>query len=333
MTAPAGRRWVGIAVLAVLAAGLGVLRLTIDRPPGEAGSLRLAWPAPEWAAFRWTAVTVALIVGAALAVSGVLLQALLRSPLASPFILGLSSGAGLGVAAAMFIASAAGAPLLGAGSTMLPALLGALGSLMVVYILGQRRGWIDPVSLVLMGVVVATICGALTLFLQYLSPGGMREDLLRWMFGRIPQGESPATLAITGAVTVVAIVASVFLGRAMDAATLGEDEARSIGLAIGRLRLVMFFIAGALAATAVTLAGPIGFVGIIAPHAARLIIGPRHALLVVGSALCGMIVLLAADVASQLIYLRTGRMPVGVFTALLGGPAFIWLLRSGRGQS
>jgi iron complex transport system permease protein len=122
------------------------------------------------------------------------------------------------------------------------------------------------------------------------------------------------------------------MGRAMDAATLGDDEARSIGLAIGPLRLSLFFLAGALTSVAVALAGPIGFVGLIAPHAARLVLGPRHAALVVGAALVGVTLLVAGDVVSQIIAVSGGRMPVGVFTALIGGPAFIWLLRSGKGQ-
>ncbi|MHC4141211.1 MAG: iron chelate uptake ABC transporter family permease subunit [Planctomycetota bacterium] len=123
------------------------------------------------------------------------------------------------------------------------------------------------------------------------------------------------------------------MGRAMDAATLGDDEARSVGLALGRLRLWMFALAGALTAGAVALCGPIAFVGLIAPHATRLVLGPRHGRLVLGSALVGVALVVGADVSRQAIDLGGGRMPIGVFTALIGGPAFIWLLRSGRGQA
>ncbi len=123
------------------------------------------------------------------------------------------------------------------------------------------------------------------------------------------------------------------MGRAMDVATLGDDEARSVGLSLGPLRAWMFLLAGALTAGAVALCGPIGFVGLIAPHAARLVLGPHHTPLVIGAALAGVILVVGADVARQAIDLGTGRMPIGVFTALIGGPAFIWLLRTGRGQS
>ena len=123
------------------------------------------------------------------------------------------------------------------------------------------------------------------------------------------------------------------MGRAMDAATLGDDEARSVGLAIGRLRLVMFVLAGALTAVTVALAGPIGFVGLIAPHAARLILGPHHGMLIVGAALCGVVLVVGSDVARQAIDFGAGRMPIGIFTAVIGGPAFIYLLLTGKGQS
>ena len=126
---------------------------------------------------------------------------------------------------------------------------------------------------------------------------------------------------------------AVSMGRSMDAATLADDEAHSVGLAIGRQRLAMFVLAGILAAVAVAVVGPIGFVGLIAPHVARLILGPRHGLLALGAALCGVVLLVGADVARQALDLGAGRMPPGIFTAIIGGPMFIWLLLTGRGQS
>ena len=321
---------VGILLLAGLAVGLILLRMLMDRPPG--GSLRLAWPEPSYAVFRRTAVIVCLLVGSSLGVSGVLLQALLRNPLASPFILGLSSGAGLGVMLSWFLADRTGLGLFVAGGETLPAIIGSIVTLAIVYALGQRRGWLDPVSLVLIGVVVAAICGAVIMMLHHLSPGGVREDITRWMFGRIPQGVATGTLLLTGGLSMAAIIIAFGCGRAMDAATLGDDEARSIGVPLRRLRTMLFIVAGLLTATAVAIAGPIGFVGLIAPHATRLLIGPRHAPLVIGAALAGAVLMLLAEVASQALHTGAGRMPVGIFTALLGGPTFIWLLRSGRGQ-
>jgi iron complex transport system permease protein len=272
-------------------------------------------------------------VGAGLATSGVLLQALLRNPLASPFILGISAGAGLGVMAALYAAHVLGFRGAGPATDMLPAMIGALAVLATVYALAQRRGWLDPVSLVLVGVIVSAICGALIMLLQHLVPTGLHGEITRWMMGRIPESVPGATLALAGGLSIGGVAIAAYMGRAMDAATLSDDEARSVGLALGRLRLWMFALAGALTAGAVALCGPIAFVGLIAPHATRLILGPRHRRLVLGSALAGVLLVVGADVVRQAIDLGGGRMPIGVFTALIGGPAFIWLLRSGRGQA
>jgi iron complex transport system permease protein len=214
-----------------------------------------------------------------------------------------------------------------------PAVLGALAALAVVYALGQRRGWLDPISLVLVGVIVSAICGAGIMFFQHLVDTGLRSQFTLWLMGSIPEAVSMPVLTVAGVIAGVGLVVGVMLGRAMDAATLGDDEARTVGLSIGGLRLAIFVLAGVLAAATVALAGPIGFVGLVAPHAARLVLGPQHAILVIGAALCGIALVVGADVARQSLDIGAGRMPVGIFTALLGGPAFIWLLLSGRGQA
>lgn len=332
----ARRRAVGLSVLAALALGAAVLRILIDRDLD--GSVSLSAPDPSYAWVRWTALAVGATVGASLGTSGVLLQALLRNPLASPFILGISAGAGLGVMVAMYAAHEAGsqaAPPVWAtgGSYLLPSLAGALAVLGTVYGLSQRRGWLDPVSLVLIGVIVSAICGALIMLLQHLVPTGLHGELTRWMMGRIPESTAPVTLAAAGGLSVAGLVVAAVMGRSMDAATLGDDEARSVGLSLGPLRVWMFVLAGALTAGSVALCGPIAFVGLIAPHAARLVLGPRHTILVVGAALAGIILVVGADVGRQATQLGGGRMPIGVFTALIGGPSFIWLLRTGRGQA
>jgi len=321
----------GMAVLLLLAAAVSVLRILIDR--SLEGDVTLALPRPQYAWVRWTALAVGASVGAGLATSGVLLQALLRNPLASPFILGISAGAGLGVMAALYAAHVLGVRAFGPGTDVLPAFAGALAVLGTVYMLAQRRGWLDPVSLVLVGVIVSAICGALIMLLQHLVPTGLHGEITRWMMGRIPESVPGPTLVLAGGLSVAGVVIAMVMGRAMDAATLGDDEARSVGLALGRLRLWLFALAGALTAGAVALCGPIAFVGLIAPHATRLVLGPRHGWLVLGSALVGVALVVGADVTRQAIDLGGGRMPIGVFTALIGGPAFIWLLRSGRGQA
>jgi iron complex transport system permease protein len=324
------RQVIGLACLLVIAGGMCVLRLLITRADG---SVALAWPGDSIIGFRATALTVGVVVGCALAVAGVLLQALLRNPLAEPFILGISSGAGLGVMAAMYLAYR----LHGAGATgeqrLVPAIIGALLTLAAVYALGQRRGWLDPVSLVLVGVIVSAICGAGIMFFQHLVDTGLRGQFTTWLMGYIPEAVDAWVLRISAMLAIAGLVVGGVMGRAMDAATLGDDEARSIGLSIGPVRLMIFALAGVLAASTVALAGPIGFVGLIAPHLARLVLGPKHTPLVFGAALCGIAIIVGADVARQAVDVGAGRMPIGIFTALVGGPAFIWLLLSGRGQS
>ncbi len=329
MTGRTGRQLATFALLLLAVILICLLRLTVDRDPG--GGLGLAWPDPAYARYRWIPMANALIAGTALAISGMLLQALLRNPLASPFILGVSSGAGLGVMAAMYLAYVTGSAAPQVAGSALPAISGALGTLALVYALGQRRGFIDPVSLILVGVVVATICNAGIMFFQHLVPTGLRGEFTAWLMGHIPENTPTSGLLLTGGITAAGLLAAAAMGRSLDAATLSDDEARSVGLAIGKQRLISFALAGVLAAAAVTVVGPIGFVGLIAPHLARLLLGPRHTPLAVGAALCGMAVMVGADAARQAIDLGGGRMPPGVFTALIGGPFFIWLLMKGRG--
>jgi iron complex transport system permease protein len=331
MTGVGPRQITGLVVLAVAVLGAVLLRLLVYRD--LEGVVTWTWPTGEIASLRLTAIASAAIVGTALAVSGVLLQALLRNPLASPFILGVSSGAALGVMTAGYAATVLSVGWLTGLSSVGPALAGALAALGLVYALGRRRGLMDPLSLVLVGVIVSSICAALIMLLQHLAPHGLRSDLVGWMMGHIRQGTEPWLLVTGGVIALGGAVVSCRLGRAMDGATFGDDEARSIGVRIGPLRRWMFLLAGALAAIAVALAGPIGFVGLVAPHAGRLLLGPRHTALVPGAALLGILLLVLGDVLSQVISTGTGHIPVGVFTALVGGPAFIWLLRSGSGQA
>ncbi|MCZ6834297.1 MAG: iron ABC transporter permease [Planctomycetota bacterium] len=325
------RQSVKFGALVLGATGFAILSLLIDRSPD--GVISLAWPDASFARFRFTALAVGIIVGAALAISGVLLQALLRNPLASPYILGVSNGAGLGVMFAMYLSYSMSGGELGIAGQTGPSIIGGLATLAIVYALGQRRGWLDPVSLVLIGVVVSTICGAGILFFQHMVPTGLRGQFTTWIMGHLPQGTPLSMLVVCGSITFIALIISMIMGKAMDAATLGDDEARSVGLAIGPLRVMLFGIAGLLAALTVALAGPIGFVGLISPHGARLILGPRHTMLVPGAALFGIMLVVGSYVGSRLIDVGAGQMPIGIFTALIGGPAFIWLLLSGRGQA
>lgn len=287
----------------------------------------LAWPDdPTIKALRLDRTLAGLIVGAGVGLSGVLLQALLRNPLASPDILGLASGAGLGVMLSFYLGFAAGygaMPLLG---RIGPAIVGSTATLGLVYLLSRRRGIVEPVAMVLVGVIVAILAGAGTQLLRHLMPDRGLEAS-RWLVGALPD-DLPAWQLWTGAgVTAACLVVAVMLGRQMDAASLSDDEALSLGVHVRRLRTLLFVMSGVLAAITVVIAGPIGFVGLVCPHVVRLAAGPAHRPLVVGSALAGGTLVVLADVLIRAIPTTAGRIPLGVLTTIIGGPVFIVLLR------
>ncbi len=286
----------------------------------------------EVLALRAVRVASAVTVGIALGVAGVLLQSLLRNPLASPDLLGLGSGAGLGVMLSAYAAYRGGEGLarmahLGFQTPM--AILGAGAALGVVYGLSQRRGLLDPIAMVLVGVIVALICAGGTELVRHLMPDQGLE-VSRLLLGAIREDVTPGQLGAIGALVLACVGIAVGGGRAMDAAALGDDEARSVGVPLGGLRALSFVLSGVLSAGAVVLAGPIGFVGLVAPHVVRLLAGPSHRTLIVGSALAGASLVLLADsgvAGLKLLGFAGGRPPISVLTSLVGGPVFIALLR------
>ncbi len=275
----------------------------------------------------------AIIVGAALSVSGVSLQALLRNHLAEPFILGLSTGAAAGVMVQRWLAyQLQWTP----GPSYTGALAGALASIAIVFLAGRRRGIIDPLGLLLTGVILSTVNGALIMAFNYLAgQGGLRDELARWMMGYLNESTRTSVIVAVAVVTACGLGLLLWQSRAMDVATLSDAEAESLGVHVGRLRVLLFMVSGVLAAGAVVLAGPIAFVGLVCPHIARLCVGPRHTALLVASAMLGAALLILADTASAAIaYSRAdiGLMPLGVFTAVIGGPVFLWMLRPQLGR-
>ncbi len=325
-----GRGLLGLAVIG----GLVILaRLLIGRSIDETGDVVMTFgiPASEILMVRGSAATAAVLAGAGLGLSGLCFQVLLRNPLASPWVLGVSSGAGFGLMTATWMSLAGGfvggvGGLLLAFAGMPAAALGSLLAIGVVWMLSRRLGTFDPVTLVLCGVITSATFAAGIMLLQHLVPNGVRGDLVSWMMGRIPE-VSPWWLLTTIGVLVIAGCGLGFrFASALDAACLTEDEARSVGVPVDRLRHGLLLAGGLLAAASVVLVGPIAFVGLLAPHAARLLVGPRHHLLVPGTVLAGASVLLGADAVRQFIDLGGGRLPVGVVTSLVGGPVFLWLL-------
>jgi iron complex transport system permease protein len=322
--APALRAWTAIALIGAGAAGLVLLRLLI----GSGG--HLSWPGdPSVLDLRAGRAACGAIVGAALGLAGLLLQSLLRNPLASPDILGIASGASLAVTISIVLGGGAGGAvaLWHAG----PALAGAGLTLLVIYTLSQRRGRVDPARLVLVGVMIALMCSAGISLVQHLSPDpSARSSMARLLNGGLSDDVSPRQLALAAAVVLGALALAVGRAPAMDAASMSEDEARSVGVRLGALRIELLAASGALTAAAVTIAGPIGFIGLVAPHAVRLSagVGAGHRALALGSALAGAALVVGADSLVRALELGAGRLPLGVVTSILGGAAFIALLRS-----
>lgn len=261
------------------------------------------------------------IVGAALGLSGALLQSLLRNPLASPDLMGLSAGAGFTVTLQTWLIGSA----IGASAAAIPALLGALGVLFFVWVLSQRRGLIDPVSMILVGVIVSVILGAATMLVASLMPD-RGFSIARWMMGSLREQVDAPTLWGCAGATAAVLCWSLYAARSFDVMSLGEDEARSLGVRIGLIRAGQFVGAGVLTAVSIVLAGPIGFVGLVSPHLVRLLAGPSHRALVLGSALCGIVLVVGADTLVRAVPTDAGRIPIGVVTSLLGGPIFLVLL-------
>jgi iron complex transport system permease protein len=281
---------------------------------------------------RVVRIVIAIVVGTALATGGVSLQALLRNPLAEPFILGLSSGAAVGVMAQSYLAFSLNKHQ---GPAHEGALIGAMVCMAIVYITGRRHGSIDPLGLLLVGVVISTINGALIMTMRaFYIPPGQRNDVGRWMMGYLNDIVGSNSVLFITILTFAGLVLLWCFGPAMDVAGFSDVEATSLGVNLPRLRKILFAIATFLAAGAVVLAGPIAFVGLISPHLARLLVGPSHRTLLLIAALIGAMLILLADVAAVLCDKGQGLLPIGIFTSILGGPLFLWMLRPhlGRGS-
>lgn len=323
-------------LLGIVVVSIG-LRLLLGRTVDAGGDITATWGLPVGIVLeiRGTSVLAACIAGAALGLSGLAFQNLLRNPLASPWVLGVSSGAGFGVMVGAWLGTIPGAAWLASillfGAGLPGAAAGAIAAIGVVWWLSRRLGGFDPVSLVLCGVVVNSTFAAGTMLLQHLSPNGVRGDFTTWMMGRIPE-LLPAWLSIVSVFAVLVVAGLAWRWHAvLDAAGLDDDEARSVGVPLLGLRRGLLLVGGGLATVAVVVVGPIAFVGLLAPHAARLLVGAAHRLLVPGAALAGAGVLVVADLVRQIVDLGGGRMPVGILTALVGGPVFLWLLIRRRG--
>lgn len=265
-------------------------------------------------------IIASMLVGAALGMSGALLQGMLRNSLASPFILGISSGAGL-VTVAMIV--------LELWTAWIPfaAWLGAILTAITVIFLGRGQGGIRVEKLILGGVAVSSLLGALQSTLLLLAEDGRVQQALNWLIGSL-NGRGWNEVKVAAPYMLVALVAGCLLARWVNVLALGDDLAVGLGVSLVRSRILIGAVATLLAAGAVSIAGLIGFVGLVVPHGVRLLVGTDYRLCLPLSALGGAWLLTFADLLSRL---GAVELPVGAVTALLGSPLFIWLLYRGSG--
>ena len=262
-------------------------------------------------------------VGALFAAAGVVFQGLLRNPLATPFTLGVSTGAALGaVLAITFNLSVA---FMGMSAVPVAAFAGSLMAVGIVYALAQaRHRGLSTTVLLLAGVTMNAFFSAMILFVQYFASFADTYRTLRWLMGDLDVASYQPILV---ALPTMGVAFAVFgwLARPLNLLSLGPDSAESRGLDVARAHRAAFFSASLATGAAVSIGGPIGFIGIIVPHLVRLLVGPDHRLVLPASALFGAAFLVACDLVARTI-LAPVELPVGIITALIGGPFFLWLL-------
>jgi iron complex transport system permease protein len=306
----------GILLLALAAACLVSL---LAGPVGlEAAALRR----PAILQLRLARTAMAMIAGAGLSVSGVIFQALLHNPLAEPYVLGVSSGAGVGAAAAIVLG------LAGAGVWTVPctAFLGASGTVLLVYALARTSTGAIPVpTLLLAGVVVSSVLGSALMFLVSAAATERLHGVVWWLLGDLQVFDGKLLRIVSLAVTGGLLFSGLF-ARDLNLLALGEEPAAHLGLDVERSKKLFVIVASLMTAATVSACGLIGFVGLIVPHAVRAVIGSDHRRLVPACALAGAAFLVLADSAARTI-LAPAEVPIGAVTALLGGPFFLVLLK------
>jgi iron complex transport system permease protein len=268
---------------------------------------------------RLPRVLTSALVGAGLALSGVVFQGILLNPLADPFTLGVSAGAAFGASLALLL----GLDFLGAYSVCLLAFGGAVATLFAVIRLSSTDGHITPNTLILSGVIVAAILSAGISFIKYLADEQV-SMIVFWLMGSFVS-KSWLDVLLTLAFTVTGFLVCMYYARDLNILGLGLRSARSLGVQTRRVRLVLLITASLVSAVCVSVSGIIGFVGLLIPHLMRFVVGPDNRLLLPASAVAGAVLLLSADTVTRAVLPH--EVPIGVLTALIGGPFFCYVFR------
>ncbi|WP_039798211.1 FecCD family ABC transporter permease [Nocardia araoensis] len=326
----------GLAALAVASAAIGQVPTT---PAEVAGSVlhRIgldlgpmpAHPAGEvtlWQV-RFPRVVLAMLVGAALATAGALLQGVFANPLAEPGVIGVSAGAAVGAGTVIVV----GGAFVAAWSVAAAAFVAGLATTLLVYVLARSGGRTEVVTLVLTGVAINAFAGGLIALLLFVASPAARDQIVFWQLGSL-NGATWESVGVVAPLTAVGVAAAVLLAPRLDLLALGESAARHLGVDVERLRRNVIVVVAILATAGVAFTGIILFVGLIVPHLVRMLVGPAHRTLIPLSAVVGAVVLLAADVTARSL-VDNADLPLGMLTSLLGGPVFFYLLRRTRARS
>ncbi|PAP81036.1 hypothetical protein B1759_06680 [Rubrivirga sp. SAORIC476] len=303
---------------AVLAALAGALGLDVAGGTAQQEAVLLAIRLPR--------VLLGVLVGAGLAVSGALMQGLFRNPLADPGLVGVSSGAALGAATAIVLASTVGVTALALGPALVAvaAFAGGLATTAVVYRIATRGGRTSVATMLLAGIAVNALCGAGVGVLVLFADDGQLRDLTFWTLGSLG-GATWGTLAVVAPLIGAVVLAAPRLARPLNALLLGEAEAGHLGVRTERVKGLVVVGSALAVGVATAAAGLVGFIGLVAPHLVRLGLGPDHRALLPASALTGALLLVAADLLARTV-LAPVEVPIGIVTALAGAPFFLWLL-------
>ncbi|SDK06174.1 iron complex transport system permease protein [Nonomuraea maritima] len=293
-----------------------LVRRMTDRPVADLAHDTIVWQ------LRVPRALLAAVVGAGLALAGAAMQTLVRNPLADPYLLGVSSGASVGATAVITSGLFAGA---GALTLSGGALAGALGAAALVFAVATAQGGLTPLRLVLTGTVLGSAFSAIASYLVFRSPDpAAAQSVLFWLLGSLA-GAEWYRLAIP-AITVGVVAAALLAGSGwLDALATGSDTAASLGVPVRAVRAGLFVLLAILVGVLVAVSGGIGFVGLVVPHAARLLVGARHRVLLPASAMCGALFLLWVDVVTRIL-VRPTEIPLSVVSGLIGAPAFLVLL-------
>ncbi|WP_454850599.1 FecCD family ABC transporter permease [Rhizobium binxianense] len=273
------------------------------------------------------------LIGASLAVSGAVMQGLFRNPLADPGLVGVSSGAGLGAVVMIVLGGSVAAPLyalLGIYALPIAAFGGGLATTLLLYRIATSNGQTSVATMLLAGIALGALAGALTGVLIYMANDQQLRDLTFWGMGSLA-GATWMKIAAAGPIILLSFAALPFMSRGLNAITLGEAAAFHMGVPVQRLKNIAIVAVSGATGASVAVSGGIGFVGIVVPHIMRMVIGPDHRFLLPASALLGGSLLIFADVLARTI-VAPAELPIGIITAAVGGPFFLWILLRQRSR-